>query len=98
MFEQEKCSRKKIFRMHLHLLELTDVILANGGIVQIPQFVADACQRILEHIETEGIFRKAGSSLRQKEIKVRFFALHSFVGFKMNRGSLVFTSFVLILF
>lgn len=56
--------------MHLHLLELTDVVLANGGIVQVPQFVADACARILEHVDTEGIFRKAGSSLRQKEIKV----------------------------
>ncbi|KAL5285702.1 ARHGAP11A family protein [Megaselia abdita] len=66
---QEKCNRKRIFGMHLHLLELTDVILANGGIVQIPHIVADSCQRILEHVAIEGIFRKAGSSLRQKEIK-----------------------------
>ncbi|XP_055907243.1 uncharacterized protein LOC129942370 isoform X2 [Eupeodes corollae] len=67
---QEKTCRKRIFRTHLHLLELTDVILASGSVVQIPRFVADACNRILEHVETEGLFRKAGSSLRQKEIRI----------------------------
>lgn len=60
---------RRIFRQPLHLLELTDVILVNGSVVQIPKFVADACNRILEQVETEGIFRKAGSSLRQKEIR-----------------------------
>lgn len=29
----------------------------------------DACQRILEQVQTEGLFRKAGSNIRQKEIK-----------------------------
>ncbi|XP_055851738.1 uncharacterized protein LOC129916007 [Episyrphus balteatus] len=67
---QEKTCRKRIFRTHLHLLELTDVILASGSVVQIPRFVADACNRILEQVETEGLFRKAGSSLRQKEIRI----------------------------
>ncbi|XP_011295969.1 uncharacterized protein LOC105262494 isoform X2 [Musca domestica] len=61
---------KRIFRVPLHHLELCDVILANGSVVQIPKFVADATNRILEQVETEGIFRKAGSSLRQKEIRV----------------------------
>lgn len=56
--------------MPLHTLELTDVILANGGIAQVPLFVSDACQRILEQVNTEGLFRKAGSSKRQQEIKV----------------------------
>lgn len=60
---------KRIFRVPLHHLELCDVILANGSVVQIPKFVADATNRILEQVETEGIFRKAGSSLRQKEIR-----------------------------
>lgn len=50
-------------------LELTDVILANGGITQIPLFVSDACQRILDQVNTEGLFRKAGSTVRQREIK-----------------------------
>ena len=56
--------------MPLHALELADVILANGGVVQIPVFVSDACDRILENVQTEGLFRKAGSSKRQQEIKV----------------------------
>ncbi|XP_065371031.1 uncharacterized protein LOC135963184 isoform X2 [Calliphora vicina] len=67
---QNKSCRKNIFRTHLHLLDLTDVILANGRVVQIPIFVAEACNRILEQVETEGIFRKAGSFVRQKEIRI----------------------------
>lgn len=51
-------------------MDLTDVILANGRVVQIPMFVAEACNRILEQVATEGIFRKAGSFVRQKEIRV----------------------------
>lgn len=65
--QEPRCQR--IFNAPLHTLELTDVILANGGIVQVPLFVSDACQRILEQINTEGLFRKAGSSKRQQEIK-----------------------------
>lgn len=66
---QEKSRCKRIFNTPLHTLELTDVILANGGIAQVPLFVSDACQRILEQVNTEGLFRKAGSSKRQQEIK-----------------------------
>lgn len=73
-FFQEKGCNRRIFRMPLHLLELSDVILTNGIVVQIPTFVADACNRILEQVETEGIFRKAGSSIRQKEIRVSYFS------------------------
>lgn len=64
-----KC-RQSIFRTPMCLLEQTDVVLANGRVVQIPTFVADACSRILEQVETEGLFRKAGSFSRQKEICV----------------------------
>jgi hypothetical protein len=56
--------------MPLHALELTDVNLTSGGVVQVPVFVSDACQRILENVNTEGLFRKAGSAKRQQEIKV----------------------------
>lgn len=49
---------------------MTDVILANGNIVQVPLFVSDACQRILDNVKTEGLFRKAGSATRQREIRV----------------------------
>lgn len=66
---QDKGRCKRIFNVPLHTLELTDVILANGGIAQVPLFVSDACQRVLEQVNTEGLFRKAGSSKRQQEIK-----------------------------
>lgn len=66
---QDKPRCRRIFNVPLHTLELTDVILANGGIAQVPLFVSDACQRILEQVHTEGLFRKAGSSKRQQEIK-----------------------------
>ncbi|KFB48489.1 AGAP013292-PA-like protein [Anopheles sinensis] len=65
----EKAKCKRIFNAPLHTLELTDALLANGGIVQIPLFVSNACQFILDHVDTEGLFRKAGSSKRQQEIK-----------------------------
>uniref|UniRef100_A0A1B0CQF7 Putative rho gtpase-activating protein 11b n=1 Tax=Lutzomyia longipalpis TaxID=7200 RepID=A0A1B0CQF7_LUTLO len=60
---------RRIFRIPLHQLELTDVFLVNGSIVQVPQFVSDACQRILEEVTTEGLFRKAGATARQKGIR-----------------------------
>ncbi|XP_053693936.1 uncharacterized protein LOC128741857 [Sabethes cyaneus] len=66
---QEKSHYKRIFNVPLHTLELTDVILANGYVAQVPLFVSNACQRILEQINTEGLFRKAGSAKRQLEIK-----------------------------
>ncbi|XP_055586231.1 uncharacterized protein LOC129738931 [Uranotaenia lowii] len=66
---QDKGRCKRIFNAPLHTLELTDVILANGRVAQVPLFVSDACQRILEQVNTEGLFRKAGSSKRQQEIK-----------------------------
>ncbi|KAM7359856.1 uncharacterized protein ACRADG_001872 isoform 2-T2 [Cochliomyia hominivorax] len=66
---QNNTYRTNIFRTDLNLLDLTDVILSNGRVVQIPKFVAHACNHILEQVETEGIFRKAGSFVRQKEIR-----------------------------
>uniref|UniRef100_A0A182SHU9 Rho-GAP domain-containing protein n=1 Tax=Anopheles maculatus TaxID=74869 RepID=A0A182SHU9_9DIPT len=65
--EKTKC--KRIFKVPLHALELTDVMLASGGIVQIPLFVSNACQFILENVDMEGLFRKAGSTKRQQQIK-----------------------------
>lgn len=68
---QDKHNQRRIFNVPLDKLEMTDVILANGGITQVPLFVSDACQRILEQVSTEGLFRKAGSTARQREIRVR---------------------------
>lgn len=67
---QDKHVNHKVFQVPLNQTELVDVVLTNGCIVQIPVFVADACQRIQEHIQTEGLFRKAGSTARQREIRV----------------------------
>ncbi len=38
-------------------------------LVRIPTFVLQACQAILKGVETEGLFRKAGSASRQRDIK-----------------------------
>lgn len=59
-----------MFGLSLNKLELTDVKLSNGSLCRIPLFVSDCCSRIMDHIEVEGIFRKAGSNARQKEIRV----------------------------
>ncbi|KAJ6638641.1 Rho GTPase-activating protein 11A [Pseudolycoriella hygida] len=69
VLQANKINQGKIFNTHLAQLELTDVVLTNGGITQIPVFVSDACQSILEQVTTEGLFRKAGSAARQREIK-----------------------------
>jgi Rho GTPase-activating protein 11 len=71
---QDKAGKKKIFKIPLHNLELTDVNLSESeSTQQIPLFVYESCNRILEHANTEGLFRKAGSTNRQKEIKVYIF-------------------------
>lgn len=62
--------QRLVFNVALDKLELTDVRLANGTITQVPLFVSDACERIIEQVTTEGLFRKAGSTARQREIRV----------------------------
>lgn len=54
-------------------LEFTEVKLSTGALCRIPIFVSDACARIMDQIEVEGIFRKAGSQIRQREIRVSRF-------------------------
>ena len=45
-------------------------VYAKGDVmVQVPVFIAQSCQAILKGVHTEGLFRKAGSSCRQREIK-----------------------------
>lgn len=61
-----------LFRQALQYLKLADAFLENGTVVQVPQFIVEACSYILDHCETEGIFRKAGSAAKQREIRVRF--------------------------
>ncbi|XP_031634865.1 rho GTPase-activating protein 11A-like [Contarinia nasturtii] len=66
---QQHSSHHKIFGVPLNNLEFTDVKLSNGSLCRIPMFLSDACSRIMDQIELEGIFRKAGSTIRQKEIR-----------------------------
>lgn len=66
---QTKASKSRVFNVPLQNLQLTDAILVNGAVVQVPHFISYSCQLILDHAETEGLFRKAGSLPRQKEIR-----------------------------
>nr|CAD7567420.1 unnamed protein product [Timema californicum] len=59
----------RLFRVPLAHLESDLVLLNSGATVVIPSFVLDACSNIKQSIQTEGLFRKAGSAARQKEIK-----------------------------
>lgn len=50
--------------------ETTLPIYAKGDIlVHVPLFVVQSCQAILKNVHTEGLFRKAGSACRQREIR-----------------------------
>ncbi|XP_023169549.2 rho GTPase-activating protein 18-like isoform X2 [Drosophila hydei] len=62
-------SGQRLFHQGLEHLKLTDAFLASGTVVQVPQFITEACSYILENSETEGIFRKAGSAAKQREIR-----------------------------
>ncbi|KAJ8938729.1 hypothetical protein NQ318_005583 [Aromia moschata] len=60
---------RKIFGVSLQKLDVEDVKLKTGHMLPIPPLVHDLCEFILENAATEGIFRKAGSSSRQADIK-----------------------------
>ncbi|XP_069681730.1 uncharacterized protein [Periplaneta americana] len=60
----------RLFKVPLnHLENEVTLLLRCGTAVEVPSFVARACSYIKKHIETEGIFRKAGSTSRQRELK-----------------------------
>ncbi|XP_052437391.1 rho GTPase-activating protein 11A-like isoform X1 [Carassius gibelio] len=46
---------------HCHVLDYGDV----------PCFIADVCTSLLEHLDTEGLFRKSGSVVRVKSLRAR---------------------------
>lgn len=58
-----------MFNKPLHTLQLHTIKMENTSL-QIPQLVHELCSYISCNLETEGLFRKAGSTARQKEIKV----------------------------
>lgn len=67
-FERNKNISKKVFRTPLSYQPLDVVNLSSGGIVHVPVFVSQACAFLEKHITQEGLFRKAGSHMRQKEL------------------------------
>ncbi|XP_076164626.1 uncharacterized protein LOC143145285 [Ptiloglossa arizonensis] len=62
---------KKVFKTSLSYQPLDVVNLSSGGIVHVPVFVSQASTFLEKHVAQEGLFRKAGSQLRQKELIVR---------------------------
>jgi hypothetical protein len=59
---------KKVFKTPLSYLPLDVVNLSSGAIIHVPVFVCQATAFLLQNVNQEGLFRKAGSQLRQKEI------------------------------
>jgi len=70
LLQRHSTLKTRLFQKSLDSLPKQPVLLKSGGVVDVPCFVVDLCQAIRKHFDTEGIFRKAGSSSRQKEIKV----------------------------
>ncbi|XP_041122853.1 rho GTPase-activating protein 11A isoform X2 [Polyodon spathula] len=61
------CSGGKIFGTSLEALPQQN--LADYG--RVPCFLVDACENLTQHIDTEGLFRKSGSVVRLKALKVK---------------------------
>lgn len=62
---------KKVFKTPLLYQPLDVVNLSSGAIVHVPVFVSQASTFLEKYIIQEGLFRKAGSQLRQKELIAR---------------------------
>lgn len=59
---------RKVFNTPLFYQPLDIVNLSSGGIVHVPVFLTQAAAFLDKYITQEGIFRKAGSQARQKEL------------------------------
>lgn len=62
---------KRVFKTPLFYQPLDIVNLSSGGIVHVPVFVIQATMFLEKYITQEGLFRKAGSQARQKELMSR---------------------------
>lgn len=62
---------KRVFKTPLYYQPLDIVNLSSGGIVHVPVFVIQASAFLEKYITQEGLFRKAGSQARQKELMSR---------------------------
>uniref|UniRef100_A0A6V7INB2 Rho-GAP domain-containing protein n=1 Tax=Bracon brevicornis TaxID=1563983 RepID=A0A6V7INB2_9HYME len=63
---------RKIFGAPLSHQKFDSVKLSNGAVVSVPVFVKQAVSYLDLHLNQEGLFRKAGSQTRQKELVARF--------------------------
>lgn len=62
-------NRGCIFRKPLALLSSRIVQLQSGVDAEVPNIIQEICCCIVQQASVEGLFRKAGSSVRQKEIR-----------------------------
>ncbi|XP_011253823.1 uncharacterized protein LOC105249787 isoform X2 [Camponotus floridanus] len=62
---------KRVFKTALFYQPLDIVNLSSGAIVHVPVFVIQASTFLEKYITQEGLFRKAGSQARQKELMSR---------------------------
>lgn len=66
--ERNAQALKKVFKTPLSYLPLDVVNLKTGAIIHVPLFMSQAATFLLQHVNEEGLFRKAGSQIRQREI------------------------------
>ena len=59
------CCQVKVFGVPLESLPQRRVVYGD-----VPCFLVDACSTLQEHIDTEGLFRKSGSIVRLKALRV----------------------------
>ncbi|XP_045587888.2 uncharacterized protein [Procambarus clarkii] len=67
--QNKENKRKQVFGRELEHVPSVCVYLSDGIQVTVPEFLVDVCNLVRRNITTEGIFRKAGSSQRQSNVK-----------------------------
>lgn len=72
LFQSSKSQSNRgcIFRKPLALLSSRIVQLQSGVDAEVPNIIQEICCCLVQQAGVEGLFRKAGSAVRQKEIRV----------------------------
>uniref|UniRef100_A0A8C8FC55 Rho-GAP domain-containing protein n=1 Tax=Oncorhynchus tshawytscha TaxID=74940 RepID=A0A8C8FC55_ONCTS len=60
-----------VFQVKVFGVPLESLLQYNVENANIPCFLIDACASLLEHVDTEGLFRKSGSVVRLKALRVK---------------------------
>ncbi|KAL1130354.1 hypothetical protein AAG570_013292 [Ranatra chinensis] len=67
---EKKVELYHVFKTSLELLEKDAVTLAQSSApVEVPVFIIDTCEFIKKNVKIEGLFRKAGSTSKQRELR-----------------------------